>query len=151
MLVARAGIRGALCGLVLVLAVYPFTHNDAAAQETLSASEGWVELPADGASEARAFVVVKNPTMYDAYLVAASTEAAGEVEFRRASDDGSSTAVAEVTVPAYGSVSMAPGGLFIALSDLKRPLEENDTVTLTIRTDSPVRLEVEAVVRSSAP
>ena len=50
------------------------------------ASEGWVQLPADGETSASAFVVVRNPGMYDVYLVSGSSEVAAKVELRQGGD-----------------------------------------------------------------
>ena len=46
--------------------------------QEITVPEGWIELPADGATTASVFVVVKNPTMYDVYLVSAVSEGCGE-------------------------------------------------------------------------
>lgn len=103
-------------------------------------------MPSVGESSAKAFVVVKNPTMYDVYVVSASSEVAGEVELRR-TEDGESAAVREMTVPAYGSVSMGPDGLHLLLKDLKRPLKAGESVPLSLKTDGALTLEARAVVR----
>ena len=75
-------------GWVFVLALIFLTavYGSAGGQE-VSAPEGWIELPAGGASTASAFLVVKNPTMYDVYLVSAAAGVAKSVEFRDA-DEG---------------------------------------------------------------
>lgn len=115
---------------------------DAQEQEA-TAEEGWVALPGEEDTSARAFAVVRNPSMYDVYLVSASSPIAAQVEFR----DASGAAVRELTVPAYGRLSMEPGDAHMVLVDLERPLEAGDTVPLTLTTDSAVKLQIEAVVR----
>ena len=40
--------------------------------------------------------------------------------------------VASVTVPANGSVELAPGGYHVMLLDLKRQLQAGDTVPVTL-------------------
>jgi copper(I)-binding protein len=110
-----------------------------------SITSGRVELPQDGAKSTRAYAVVKNPTMYDVYLTSASSSIAGAVEFRKASD-GEETKVSELTVPAYGTLTMKPDGAYLLLVDLTESLTENDTVTITITTDASAKLRVEAVV-----
>jgi copper(I)-binding protein len=42
---------------------------------------------------------------------------------------------------------MGPGGVYLLLVDLKRPLKEGDTVTLALSTDNAGTLEVTAIVR----
>jgi copper(I)-binding protein len=121
----------------------------AAQQKTVSASQAWVKMPAADQTLTEAFVVVDNPTMYDVYLIAAVTEAAGKVEFRDVSKPGDATAqvVKEVTVPAYGSLSMDPKGLHMVLSGLKRPLKDGDTIPLTLTTHEGSTIEVPAAVK----
>jgi hypothetical protein len=120
----------------------------AARQPPVTASNGWVALPASGATSADAFVVVDNPTMYDVYLVAATADAADKVEFREGADaSAAAKPVREVTVPAYGSVAMSPAGIHLVLSSLTKTLSENDTVTLTLTTDSSQTIEVRGTVR----
>ncbi len=114
-----------------------------AQQEEASVSDGWVKLPAAGETSALAFARVKNPTMYDVYLVSVTTEVAEKVEFRRSADE----AMAEVTVPAYGAVGMAADGLHLLLTELKRPLEIDERITLTLKTSDGVSMTVAAVVR----
>ena len=111
-----------------------------------TASDGWVQLPAAGDTTASAFVVVRNPTMYDLYLVSATSEVAGKVEFRK-TGDGEAKPVSELTVPAYGKLTMGPDGVHLLLVDLKRPLQENESVPLTLTTDGSVALRIQAVVR----
>jgi copper(I)-binding protein len=55
--------------------------------------------------------------------------------------------VKEVTVPAYGSLTLEPRGPHLLLTDLKRPLKAAETVALTLTTDIGVVLKVPASVR----
>jgi copper(I)-binding protein len=136
--------RAAIIGFVGMLALAPAADNVSAGQAEPSASSGWVKLPEPGATTATAFVAVENPTMYAIYLLAASADAAGRVEMREAAKPD---AVKEVTVPAYGSIEMDPKGLHLVLSDLKRPLKEGDTVSLTVTTEIGTKLQVAATVK----
>jgi copper(I)-binding protein len=115
----------------------------------VTASAGWVKAPAAGETQAVACVTVDNPTMYEIYLVSATTEAAGRVELRDAglAGDAGLQPVEFISVPAYRRIDMEPGGLHLRLIDLKRPLKAGDTVSLTIATDTVGKLEVEAIVR----
>ncbi len=142
----RISNRLVLGGAWMLLAAAPGN----ATRDEVSASKGWVQLPSDGETSASAFVVVKNPTMYDIYLVSATTAVAGKVEFRDARD-GEAKSVREVTVPAYGSMSMTADGVHLSLVDLERPLETGETIPLTITTDASAKLRVQAVVRERTP
>ena len=116
----------------------------AAPQQDPSLSSGWVSLPADGATTARASVVVVNPTMYSFYVTKASSDVSGSVELRQAAKDA---AVEFVTVPAYGSLDMDAEGAYLLLKGLKKPLAAGDKVKLTVLTDGGIELSVEATVK----
>jgi copper(I)-binding protein len=131
----------------LALAIAAGGHL-AAQEKPVSASDGRIKLPASGETTTSGYVVVDNPTMYDIYLISAVSDAAGKVEFRDLSKaDAAAQVVPEVTVPAYGRIAMAPKGLQLVLTGLKRPLKEGDTVALTLTTDGGVKLEIPAVVK----
>ena len=114
-----------------------------AQQDDVSASKGWVKLPSAGETTAVAFAVVNNPTMYDVYLVSATTDIAEKVEFRQTADQS----VKALTVPAYGAVAMGTDGVHLLLTGLKRPLEENERISLTLKTSDGITMTVSAVVR----
>jgi periplasmic copper chaperone A len=142
----RRGNRVVLAGVALLLTA---AAGIAAQQKTVSASQAWVKAPAADQTVTEAFVVVDNPTMYDVYLIAAVTDAAGKVEFRDVSKPGDASAqvVKEVTVPAYGSLSMDPKGLHMVLSGLKRPLKDGDTIPITLSGHEGSQMEVSAAVK----
>ncbi len=132
-------------GVVVIMTLLVGAHGSAGGQEA-TASDGWVKLPAAGETTANAFAVVRNPTMYDVYLVSAASDVAGKVEFRK-TGDGEAKAVPELTVPAYGKLTMGPDGVHLLLVELKRPLQEDESVPLTLTTDGNVKLRIQAVVR----
>jgi copper(I)-binding protein len=136
---------------VLLLLVALAVDGVVAQEKTVSASKAWVKAPAAGETTATAFVVVDNPTMYDVYLVSASTEAAGSVQFHRApkTADAKPEPVAAVSAPAYGMVELKPDGVYLLLSDLKRPINPGDIVVLRLTTDGGVVLEATAQVRKN--
>jgi copper(I)-binding protein len=138
-------ILSGVFGLGVAMTLMAGVHLNAQGPE-VTAKEGWVELPAAGETTASAFAVVRNPTMYDIYLVSAVSDVAGKVEFRK-SGDGEAKAVAELTVPAYGKLTMRPDGVYLLLVDLTRPLQEDESVSLTLKTDGNVKLRIQAIVR----
>lgn len=148
----HAVTRAALIGL-MAIGVLTGIGVAAGQQQEPSASAGWVKLPAPGETTASAFVSVDNPTMYDIYLASASADMAGKVEFRQADANGAlkPDPVKNVTVPAYGSLAMEPKGLQLVLSELKRPLKEGETVTLSLSILYGATLKAPATVRTQAP
>ncbi len=119
-----------------------------AVQGDLIPSDAWVRLPAAGETTTTAFVTLKNATMYDVYVISATADVAGKVEFRdaRKQGDAATQIVKNFTVPSYESLQMSPKGLHLILSDLKQPLKEGATVTLTLTVDGGSSVRVRAEV-----
>jgi copper(I)-binding protein len=130
----------ALCLMVLSASV-------AAGQQRkdTAITSGWVKLPAAGATEAQAYLVIDNPTQYDVFLRKASSDAAGAVEFRVA---GKPEPLTFATVTAYESLEMSAKGTYLLLRDLKKPLTAGATVPITVTTDRGAPLTVDAVVKN---
>ena len=112
------------------------------AQPAITASDAWITEPAaDGT--AAAYLSISNPTMYDIYVVTATSDAAGKIELR----DGDKP-VKEITVPSYGFAEFKAGGPHLMLMDLKQALKAGENVTLTLLTDGGVTLVTTAVVKA---
>jgi copper(I)-binding protein len=107
-------------------------------------SSGWVKMPAAGATETAAYLVIDNPTQYDVFLQKASSDVAGAVEFRAA---GKPEPLTFVTVPAYESLEMDEKGTYLVLRDLKKPLTEGATVPISVTTGPGAPLTVQATVK----
>ncbi len=137
--------RIGLCALALGMAM---VATGTSAQTAPSAVSAWVAAPQTGATWASAYVELKNPGMYDVFVVSATSDAAASVELRAAAKPGAESAVvAEFTVPAYGSVDAAPTGPHLRLVGLTRPLAAGGTVALVLKTDGGESLRVSATVR----
>ena len=131
--------------LALTLVLVLLTTATAVVQQKQTAiSSGWVKLPAAGATETPAYLVIDNPTQYDVFLQKASTDAAGAVEFRAA---GKPEPLTFVTVPAYESLEMDEKGTYLVLRDLKKPLTEGATVPISVTTGPGAPLTVQATVK----
>lgn len=119
------------------------------AQGPVSVSDARVALPDAGASSAIAALTIRNSTMYDVYVISASSEAAGRIEFRAAAPaGGDAPLLKELTVPAFGSLDLTPQGMHMVLKDLKRPLKAGETVTMMVSTDGGLTLKVTAEVKA---
>ena len=138
---SRIGLFTLVLGLVVASAA-------ASGQTAPSAVSAWVAEPAAGATWASAYVELKNPGMYDIFVVSATADVAGSVELRAAATGGAEPAVvSEFTVPAYGSTDAAASAPHLRLVGLTKPLAAGDTVALVLRTDGGVTLRVSASVR----
>ena len=125
-------LRTALIALLLFLPLH--------AQPAITASDAWIAEPVDGA--ASAYLTIHNPTMYDIYVVSATSNAAGKIELR---DSGKT--VKNLTVPAYGWLELKPDGPHLRLVDLKKMPQVGTTVDLTIETDGGVTMKVSGPVK----
>jgi copper(I)-binding protein len=146
----RVGLRAVAVPIALMLLISVAGGTLALAQEKrITASDGWVKLPAAGETQAMAFANFQNTTMYDVYLKSASADVAGKAELRDASlsGDAARKPVEFATVPPQDWLYMSPKGSYIALLDLKGPLKEGDKVTLTLTTEQGESLQVSAVVK----
>ena len=112
------------------------------AQPAVTASDAWATESAMDRPVAEAYLSINNPTMYDIYVVKATSDVAGKIEFRNGAK-----ALKEITVPAYGSIELAPNGTVLSLLDLKKPLRLGDTVELVLTTDGGIDLTLSAIVR----
>ncbi len=88
------------------------------------------------------YAVINNPTMYDIYVMSATSDVAGKVELYSADKP-----VDNMTVAAYGSLTLKAGGMFLRLSDLKRELKAGESITVTMMTDGGVAIAVTAPVK----
>jgi copper(I)-binding protein len=111
--------------------------------------------PAPTASDAQALIsgtsaivvmTINNPSMYDVYIVSGTSESAESVTLR----DGGKT-IESITVPAYGSVTLAPSEMLVALSGLKGQFKDGDELKLTLETDGGVAIAIAAIVKAEAP
>ena len=91
---------------------------------------------------ASVYVVINNPTMYDIYVMSATSDAAAKVELYSADKP-----VDNMTVAAYGSLTLKAGGMCLRLSDMKRELKAGESITVTMMTDGGVAIAATAVVK----
>ncbi len=109
------------------------------AQPAITASDATVVVAGATAS---VYLVINNPTMYDSYVMSATSDAAGKVELYSGDKP-----VDNMTVAAYGSLTLKTGGTFLRLSDLKRALKAGESITVTMMTDGGVTIVATAGVK----
>ncbi len=121
--------------------VVALLNATAHAQPALTASDAWItESAADGT--AAAYLSISNPTMYDIYVISATSDVAGKIELRQ----GDKT-VKEITVPSFGFAELKAGGPHLVLMDLKGALKAGENVLLTLMTDGGIIVVATAVVK----
>jgi copper(I)-binding protein len=119
----------------LAVSLLYLTNATVHAQPAIAASDGWV-------SGSAAYLTVSNPTMYDIYLVSATSDVAGKVELR----DGEKV-VKDLTVPSFGSLELKAGGPHLMLLDLRRPLKTGEIIEVTLTTDAGIEVKIPAAVK----
>lgn len=137
--------RVTVAGLLILCVIG--TSRLSAIQKAVSASDAWIKLPAAGENTTSAFAIIDNPTMYDVYLVSASSEVAADVVFGDATAAGNDGPIKEITAPAYGKAELTPKGVHLVLKGLKRALTAGETVPITVVTDSGAAIQLSASVR----
>jgi copper(I)-binding protein len=140
-------LSSSLFAFALAFLLITYSPCARADQQSLSATDAWVTAPSANETATTAFVVINNPTMYDVYLVTATTDAAAKVQIRDAAASGSAKVMEAVTVPAFDKLAMTPGGVHLHLVDLTRPLKQGETISLYLTTDGGIELEAKAIVK----
>jgi copper(I)-binding protein len=113
-------------------------------QPTVRVTDGWVQT--EPGNEAKAFITVTNGTMYDVYLVGASSEAATTVELKQMAD-GKPVPAKDVAIPSFDRLQMSPKNIFVSLVGLKRTLKTGESVTIVLTTDAGEQLSAAATVK----
>jgi copper(I)-binding protein len=132
MLMMKMGV----CPLFIILLNLPLY-----AQRGPTASDAWATMPSSGA--VAVYATINNPSMYEIYVTAATSEVAGRAELTTGDKPATS-----FTVPAYESLELKPGGSFVRLTDLKSELKAGDEIKLTLTTDGGDQIAVTAVVKA---
>jgi copper(I)-binding protein len=111
----------------------------ALAQPAPTAADATVVVAGGTAS---VYLVVNNPTMYDIYVVSATSDAAGKIEIYTGDKP-----VNDLTVSSYGALELKAGGSFLRLTELKRELKAGDSVKVTLMTDAGISILAVATVK----
>jgi len=138
------------CSLACAFATFaPAAH---AAGTTISAQDAWVRwlpdnLPAGG------YVTLKNDGDKSVDLVRVTSDDYASVMLHRTIPDGSTQKMVMVhalTVPAHGSVSVAPGGYHLMLEQAKHKVAPGDTVHVKLQFSDGETLDTPFTVKSPA-
>ena len=133
----------------LVLAAFLLAGAVAQAAE-LDVVEPWVALAPPGAHATAAFMTLRNPGEQAVDLVAATAEGFRAVELHRSINENGMHRMIEqerITVPAGGSVRLAPGGYHVMLIGPEAELTEGAVLTLDLTLGDGSELSVQAPVK----
>jgi periplasmic copper chaperone A len=135
---------------LLAAALLLIAGIDLGAQAPLTVTGAWVREPVPGRPATAAYAVLENTSATEVQIVSATADIAGTVELHemvRAGDMMKMSPVKSIAVPAKGKVELKPGGLHVMLFELKKPVKDGDTVTLTFKTSSGATVQTTAAVR----
>lgn len=128
---------------VLMTLAFLFVTATAWSQEV---APGTVKLPAAGEKGAVALFSVQNSGMYVAYLMSATSDVAGKVEFHDATKG--TQAQTYIAIEPGDVKAMDPKGTYVYLTDLKRPLAAGETITVTFKNEGEIPIAATAVVKA---
>jgi periplasmic copper chaperone A len=118
--------------------------------DALSVVDPWVRLPAPGAKNTGAFMVIKNSGKVDRKLVEASNPASKVTELHTHLNEGGVMKMRQIPfieVKANGEAELKPGSLHVMLIDLTAALKEGETIAITLKFDDGTTKVVKAPVR----
>ncbi len=98
-----------------------------------------------------AYFTIRNTGDSSDAVVGATTPVAGMAMLHGSESHGARRAmthIARLALPARGTVSLAPGGMHLMLSEVKRKLEPGDTVPIALRLERAGSVTVPFVVRT---
>jgi hypothetical protein len=133
---------------VLFSAALPLASS--AADTALTVSDAYVRLAPPGARASAAFLVVRNVSGSDRKLVKAESAVAKNAELHNHINENGvmkMRQVPSIDVKANALAELKPGSYHIMLIDMKKALNEGDSVAITLSFDDGSKQLIEAPVR----
>ncbi len=123
----------------------------ALAHDGMAVREAYALASSPAAQSGAIFMVIENHRAFDDRLIAAETDAAQRVELHTHSEDAEGVMrMIELedgmTIPAGGEHALSRGGDHIMLLGLTRPLNDGDTISVTLTFELSGELEIEVPV-----
>jgi copper(I)-binding protein len=145
--------KQAVLAFVIALASLSLARADDVKAGDLIISQGWSRATPGGAKIGAGYFTIANKGSSADKLVSVSGDIAGKIDVHEmAMTDGVMTMrplEQGLTIDPGKTVTLAPGGYHLMLTDLKKPLKQGDTVPLTLEFEKAgkvaVTLEVQGV------
>lgn len=123
----------------------------------VSVEKGYVRATIPGTQVSSAYMVIKNPTNKALSLIGVSSNVSDKVELHEhAISDGmmKMRQIEAINVPANGELVLQPAGYHVMIFNLQQPLQENDTLSLTLdfaeTDDLSITLPIESIKRKKS-
>jgi len=126
----------------------------AAAADQIEVHQPYVRLAPPNAPAAGAFMVIRNTGSKDVKVVKADNPASRLTELHTHLNEAGvmkMRQVPNIEIKAGGEALLQPGGLHIMLIDLKAPMQEGDSVPITLGFDDGSSKQVDAKVMRPLP
>jgi periplasmic copper chaperone A len=124
----------------------PPTQAQQADADMLAISQAWSRATPGGAKVASGYLTIKNNGPAADRLIGGSTDAAAKVEVHEMTTKDGVMTMREIDhglpIAPGATVKLAPGGFHLMLVDVKKPLKQGDTVTVTLNFEKAGKKEV---------
>lgn len=135
---------------IILVALAGCAGRPSGSAQWITVEDAWVRPAPMEEGSAAAYMLIRNSDDTMDVLTGAEADFAATVEIHQTTTEGEMMhmmPVGQINIPAKGSVRLEPGGFHIMLMDLSEPLEEGDTVTLTLHFMRAGDVLVQAEVR----
>ena len=126
------------------------TLGSETSETDLTIAGAYVRMVPPGTPNSAAFMTISNRGSSDRKLIQAASPVARKVELHtHLNDQGMMRMrqVADIEIKAGAQTELKPGGYHVMLLDLQQPLQEGDSVALTLRFDDGSTKEIDAAVK----
>lgn len=122
--------------LLLALSIGVEAHAQTSAASTIVVEQPWARATPGGAKTGAAYMTLKNNGASGDRLLSATTSVAEKVQFHKMTNEGGVSRMQEmpnVNLEPGAQVVFQPGGMHMMLVELKQPLKEGQTLSITLQ------------------
>lgn len=142
--------------LLLATALFPLAlpalaHDTITEAGALRILNPWTRAAGQG-MQGGGFLVIRNTGATPDKLISAASTAAGRLELHTMLRDGDvmrMRPVTDIAIPANGEVTLQPGGLHLMLIGLTRPMNDGQSVPVTLRFEQAGEVTVQFAVQAA--
>jgi copper(I)-binding protein len=136
---------------LLPLAGVALAHDTITEVGALRIVNPWTRAAGQG-MQGGGFLIIRNTAGEADRLISANSPAAGRLELHTHIRDGDvmrMRPVNDIPVPANGEVTLQPGGLHLMLIGLTRPMNDGQTIPVTLRFERAGEVTIELAVQAA--
>ncbi|MEN8686992.1 MAG: copper chaperone PCu(A)C, partial [Desulfuromonadales bacterium] len=121
--------------------------------QRITVDDAWIRSIPPSATTTAAFMIIHNTDSDDAVLISADCDIAETAQIHTMEQVGEimkMKEVSELRIPANGQAVLAPKGYHIMLIGLVRPIQQGETIPLSLNFSGRATVAVDAVVKKWA-